>query len=127
MLQAALLTQMPPVEHVVHAAWSTHHYVRGLGLEFLNFTAEVSASDAGVAGRPHVVTQSQNDLLDLRRRETSTGSGRPSVDRRSRRVRNICSVISKSERISPSQESVPKDGMPSHHSSSPQTQRNSAK
>ena len=60
---------MSPVQHVVNSSWCAHHYVRGLSLELLYFATEIGPSDAGMAGCPHVVTQSQNYLLDLIRRD----------------------------------------------------------
>ena len=63
---------MSPVKHVVHTSWCAHHYVRGLSLELLYFTTEIGPSNAGMAGCPHVVTQSQNYLLDLIRGNIKT-------------------------------------------------------
>lgn len=60
-----ILTQVCSAKHVIHTSWCAYHYVRGLSLELLYFATEVCSPDAGMAGRPHVVTQSQNDLLDL--------------------------------------------------------------
>lgn len=60
---------MSPVQHVVHTSWCAHHYVRGLGLQLLYFATEIGSSDTGMAGCTHVVTQSQNYLLDLIRGE----------------------------------------------------------
>lgn len=62
---------MSPGKHVKHTSWCAHHYVRSLSLELLDFTTEIGPSNAGMAGRPHVVTQSQNDLLDLIRGDGS--------------------------------------------------------
>lgn len=63
---------MPPGEHVEHTSRRAHHYVRSLSLEFLYFVTEIGPADAGVACRPHVVAQSEDDLLDLRRRRRET-------------------------------------------------------
>lgn len=73
-----LLTQVSPGKHVEHTSWCANHYVRGLSLELLYFATEIGPSDAGMASCPHVVTQSQNDLLDLVRRQAkkhNTGLG----------------------------------------------------
>lgn len=63
--RTVILTQMSPVKHVIHTSWCAHHYVRGLSLELLYFATEIGPSDAGMAGCSHVVTKSQNYLLDL--------------------------------------------------------------
>lgn len=60
-----LLTQVSSAKHVEYTSRCAHHYVGGLSLELLYFTTEIGPSNAGMAGCPHVVTQSQNDLLDL--------------------------------------------------------------
>lgn len=62
-----VLTQVSPVKHVKHPAWSPNHYVGGLGRQLLHLVADIGAPNAGVAGSPHVVSQSQNHLLDLKR------------------------------------------------------------
>lgn len=62
------LTQVSPVKHVIHTSWCAHHYVRSLCLKLLYFATEIGSANAGMAGCPHVVTQSQNYLLDLIRR-----------------------------------------------------------
>lgn len=66
-----VLTQVSPGKHVKHTSRCAHHYVRGLSLELLDLATEIGPSDAGMAGCPHVVTQSQNDLLDLIRGDRS--------------------------------------------------------
>lgn len=57
---------MSPVEHVIHAARRAHNYVGGLGLKLLDLAAEIGPSDAGVASGPHVVTEGQDDFLNLK-------------------------------------------------------------
>lgn len=64
-----ILTQICPAKHVKHTSWCAHHYVRGLSLELLYFGTETGSANAGMAACPHVVTQGQNDLLDLMRGE----------------------------------------------------------
>lgn len=58
---------MPPCKHVKHTSWCAHHYVWGLRLELLYFITEIGPANTGVACCSHVVTQSKNYLLDLRR------------------------------------------------------------
>lgn len=60
-----IFTQMSPGKHVEHTSWCAHYYMWGLSLELLYFVAEVGPTNAGMACCPHVVTQSQNDFLDL--------------------------------------------------------------
>lgn len=61
---------MPSVQHVKHTPWCAHHYVRSFSFELLYFCTEVSTPNAGIAACSHVVTQSQDDLLDLLSGET---------------------------------------------------------
>lgn len=62
-----ILTQVSPGKHVKHTSWCANHYVWGLSLELLYFIAEIGPANAGMARCSHVVTQSQNDFLDLMR------------------------------------------------------------
>lgn len=67
--ETGILTQICPAKHVKHTSWCAHHYVWGLSLELLYFGTETGSTNAGMAACPHVVTQGQNDLLDLTRGE----------------------------------------------------------
>lgn len=64
-----LLTQIPPVQHVKHTSWRANDDVRSLRLEFLHFVPHVGAANAGMARSTHVVTQGQDDLLNLESRQ----------------------------------------------------------
>lgn len=61
----SLLTQISPVQHVKHTAWRANDDVWSLRLEFLHFIPHVGASNAGMARSTHVVTQGQDNLLNL--------------------------------------------------------------
>lgn len=65
----SLLTQVSPVQHVKHTAWRANNDVWSLRLEFLHFVPHVGASNAGMARSTHVVTQGQDNLLNLESRE----------------------------------------------------------
>lgn len=69
----SLLTQVSPVQHVKHTAWRANDDVRSLRLEFLHFVPHIGASNAGMARSAHVVTQGQDDLLNLESREKQIG------------------------------------------------------
>lgn len=56
---------MSPREHVEHTSWCAHHYVWSLSLEFLYFITKIGPANAGMACCPHVVTESEDDFLDL--------------------------------------------------------------
>lgn len=58
---------MPPGEHVEHTSRCAHNYVWSLSLEFLYFITKIGPANAGMACCPHVVTESEDDFLDLRR------------------------------------------------------------
>lgn len=60
---------MSPGEHVVHTSWCAYDYMGSSCREFVNFRADISPANAGMAGSLHVVTQRQNNLLDLQRRD----------------------------------------------------------
>lgn len=68
--KCSLLTQIPPVQHVKHTSWRANDDVGSLRLEFLHFVPHVGASNAGMARSAHVVTQSQDNLLNLQSRQT---------------------------------------------------------
>lgn len=67
-LPVRVLTQMSPREHVVHTSWCAYYYMGSSCREFGNFRADISPANAGMAGSLHVVTQRENNLLDLQRR-----------------------------------------------------------
>lgn len=58
---------MSPRKHVEHTSWSAYDYMGSSCREFVDFGADISPANAGMAGRLHVVTQRQNNLLDLQR------------------------------------------------------------
>ena len=60
------LTKVSAVHHVEDTAGGPYHYVISLRLEFLHLIAYICTTNAGMTGGPHVVTQSQNDFLDLK-------------------------------------------------------------
>lgn len=64
-----VLTQMSPGEHVIHTPWCAYNYMGSACRELVNFRADISPTDAGVAACLHVVTQRQNNLLDLQRED----------------------------------------------------------
>lgn len=60
-----ILTEELAVKHVVDTAWGSHYNMRCLCLQLLDLVAHVGAPDTGVACRTHVVSKSQDHLLDL--------------------------------------------------------------
>lgn len=63
------LTQESTGQHVKHAARGSHYDVMGFSLQLLDLVTDAGPSDAGVAVGPHVVTQSQHHLLDLKEKD----------------------------------------------------------
>lgn len=89
-----ILTQICPAKHVKHTSWCAHHYVRGLSLELLYFSTETGSANAGMAACPHVVTQGQNDLLDLMRGEGQKKKPKTAVqDNEKRAWLNSCTLL----------------------------------
>lgn len=113
----AVRTQMSPVQHVKHTARCAHHYVRGFSLKLLNFTTEVGSSNTGVTRCSHVVTQSQDDLLDLMEKSWYRRVSWTQMRRVQTALQNNFRVISTTIKGLSMFQSVPKDGMPSYHSS----------
>lgn len=57
---------MSPGKHVKDTSWCANHYVWSFSLELMYFVADIGPTDAGMACCSHVVTQSQNNFLDLK-------------------------------------------------------------
>lgn len=60
---------MSPGEHVIHTTWRAYNYMRGSSRKLMDFMTDIGPANAGMACCLHVVTQRQNNLLDLKKRE----------------------------------------------------------
>lgn len=70
---------MSPGKHVKDTSWCANHYVWSFSLELMYFVADIGPTNAGMACCSHVVTQSQNNFLDLRRGDKSKRRVRDAV------------------------------------------------
>lgn len=117
------LTQVSPVQHVKHTAWRANDDVWSLRLEFLHFVPHVGASNAGMARSAHVVTQGQDDLLNLESREKQIGfirKGTLLVLKCTNKAK-YCTRMILSWKGQLCNKTAMKDGIPSHSSTSLQS------